>query len=145
MMMKRFLIALLLVVALVAGASAYYVKVSAPASVVAGDPLTVTFENNVPAGFSSDVVIYKVTQTKREVTRGSITFQSGETVKTTFQTKGFAKGRYQVEILDPTKAFFGGSSTTWREFDVVNRSGDITFTAPLNQEFDGTLDVIGKI
>jgi hypothetical protein len=78
------------------------------------------------------------------LTRNVVTFQSGETITTTFQTKGFEKGTYQVEILDPTKTI-GGSSTTWRILELVNRSSDITFTAPLTQEYDGTLTVSGKI
>jgi hypothetical protein len=142
--MKRILIALLIIATLVAGASAVYVKLDAPETVNAGDPVVVTITNNIVGGSSYEVVLYKVGQTKRELTRNVVTFQSGQTITTTFQTKGFEKSTYQVEILDPTKEI-GGSSTTWRLFTVVNRSSEITFTAPLMQEDDGTLTVMGRI
>lgn len=144
MKMKRIALLVLLSLLLVSAASAYYVSLQVPEQVNAGETITLTIENNVQPGFTTDVILYKISLTKRELARKTITFQ-GQTLVTTFSTVGFENGNYQIEILDPTKEAFGGSSTTWKQFEVINRSGDLTLTSPTRQDFDGTLDLTGTV
>jgi hypothetical protein len=144
MKMKRIALLVLLSLLLVSAASAYFVSLSVPERVNAGETIRLTIENNVQPGFTTDVILYKISLTKREVARKTITFQ-GQTLVTTFSTEGFDNGNYQIEILDPTKEAFGGSSTTWKQFEVINRSSDLTLTSPTHQEYDGTLDLTGTV
>jgi len=134
----------LLFAVLVTGAAAYQVNLKTPDSIIAGQPLQVTIENNLPGGFTTDIILYKSGSFKSERARQSITFQ-GETLVVTFPTVDLPNGLYQVEIVDPTKDTFGGSSVTLRQFDVVNRASSITITSRRSQEYDGTLDLAGSI
>jgi MYXO-CTERM domain-containing protein len=129
---------------MVSGAAAYLVTLKTPDTIVAGETLTVTMENNLPGGFTTDLILYRSGNTKQEVARQSVTFQ-GETLVTTFPTAGFARGTYQVEIVDPSKDMFGGSSVTLKQFTVINRASALAITSRRTQDFDGTLDVAGTI
>jgi MYXO-CTERM domain-containing protein len=140
----RIALGALMLAFLVTGAAAYLVTLKTPDTIVAGETLTVTMENNLPGGFTTDLILYRSGTTKQEVARQSVTFQ-GETLVTTFSTAGFARGTYQVEIVDPSKDMFGGSSVTLKQFTVINRASALAITSRRTQEFDGTLDVAGTI
>jgi len=152
--MKR--IAWLMLIAamlLVSAASAAYVSISAPKTVYVGDQLNVagtTITGGLPKptlnpGFSTDVILYYASGTKSEIARKTIVIQEDGSFSAVFETAGLAAGTYSIEIVDPTQTTFGGSSTTMQIVTLVDRSKDIRVQSPLNQEFDGTLDLRGTV
>ena len=153
--MKRIAwLTLLAAMLLVSAASAAYVEINAPKTVYVGDPLKVTgttivgglTKPSLNPGFSTDVVLYSVKHTKSEVDRKTIIVQEDGSFSATFETEGLAAGDYTVEIIDPEPPnTFGGSSKTLQFLKLVDRSGDVTITSPLVQEFDGSLDITGAI
>lgn len=138
---------------LVSAASAAYVGISAPKTVYVGDQLNVTgttivgglTKPSLNPGFSTDVVLYYAQGTKSEVARKTIVVQEDGSFSATFDTTGLAAGTYSVEIIDPTQTTFGGSSTTMQIVTLVDRSESVVVQSPLNQEFDGTLDLRGTV
>lgn len=144
------LISMLLIVS---SASAAYVAISAPDRVEAGEPLVVTGTANVEGlskptlnpGFSTEIVLYYATGTKQEIARRTVVVQQDGTFTAIFGTAGLRGGQYTVELVDPTKTTFGGSSTTLRWVTIVNRADEITLTSPATQGYDGTLDIAGSL
>lgn len=138
---------------LVSTASAAYVAISAPQTVYVGEPLEVTGTTIVGGlprpslnpGFSTEVVLYHARYTKTEIDRKRIVVQEDGSFSTEFETAGLEAGTYSIEIIDPTLSTFGGSSTKQRIVTLVDRSGSLTISSPLNQDFDGTLDLRGAI
>jgi len=138
---------------LVSAASAAYVAISAPQTVYVGDSLNVTgttivgglSKPSLNPGFSTDVILYYAQGTKSEVARKTIVVQEDGSFSATFNTSGLGAGTYSVEIVDPTQTTFGGSSTKLQIVTLVDRSGAITMHSPLNQDFDGSLDLRGEI
>ncbi len=157
MIMKRIawlsLTTLITMLLVVGTASAAYVAISAPDRVEAGEPLVVTGTSNVEGlskptlepGFSTDVVLYYAVGTKQEIARRTIVVQQDGTFSATFGTAGLRGGQYTVEIVDPTKTTFGGSSTTLRWVTIVNRADEITLASSTTQAYDGTLDIAGTV
>ena len=152
--MKR--IAWLTVIAamvLVGTASAAYVSISAPQTVYVGDTLVVTGTSitggltrpTLEPGFSTDVIFYALKPGKSEVGRELIVVQEDGMFTAKFDTRGLKPGDYSIEIVDPTKTTFGGSSKTQQMIALIDRSGSLTIRSPSEQEFDGTLDVRGAI
>ena len=152
--MKR--IAWLTVIAamlLVSTASAAYVAISAPQTVNVGEPLEVTGTTiaqgltrpSLNPGFSTEIVLYYAQHTKREVDRKTIVVQQDGSFSTTFETEGLAVGLYSIELVDPTRTTFGSSSKIRQLVTLVDRSGSLTVTSPLNQDFDGYLDLQGAV
>lgn len=152
-MIRIALLALIAAVVLIAPASAAYVSISAPQEVYVGDPLVVrgtsTIEGqpkpSLSPGFSTEIVLYYAQYAKREIDRKTIVVQEDGTFSATFETEGLEPGRYSIEIVDPTKTTFGGSSKTQQLVTLIDRSGIITIDSPLTQDFDGTLDIRGSI
>ena len=152
--MKRIaLLALIAAVVLIAPSSAAYVSISAPQEIYVGDPLVVVGTSTIEGqpkpslspGFSTEIVLYYAQYAKREIERKTIVVQEDGTFTATFETEGLEPGRYSIEIIDPTKTTFGGSSKTQQLVTLIDRSGMITIDSPLTQEFDGTLDIRGSI
>jgi hypothetical protein len=140
-------------IVLVGTASAAFVEISAPSTVYVGEPLVVTGTTaveglsrpTIEAGFSTDLIFYYAQYTKREVGRETIVVQQDGSFSATFPTAGLSGGQYTLEIVDPTTTTFGGSSITRLFVTLVDRSGNVTVSSPLTQEFDGALDIAGKI
>ncbi|KLK87397.1 hypothetical protein SZ63_10975 [Methanoculleus sediminis] len=138
---------------LVGTASAAYVSISAPQTVYVGDPLKVTGTTTVEGlpkptvnpGFSTEIILYRAQYMKHEIARKTIVVQADGTFSATFETDGLEPGQYSIEIVDPTLSTFGGSSTKQRTVILVDRSGSLKIDSPLNQNFDGTLDLRGEI
>ncbi|RXE55565.1 hypothetical protein ABH15_11885 [Methanoculleus taiwanensis] len=152
--MKRIAwLSLISMLLIVGTASAAYIGISAPDRVEAGAPLIVTgttmpeglTKPSLNPGFSTDVVLYYAVGTKQEVARNTIVIQQDGTFRTTFETAGLRSGQYTVEIIDPTKTTFGGSSTTLQFVTIVNRAEEIKLTAPTTQIYDGTLNLAGSV
>ncbi len=138
---------------LVSAASAAYVAISAPQTVYVGDQLKVTGTTivgglpkpSLDAGFSTEVILYRAQYTKHEVGRQTIVVQEDGSFSATFETAGLEPGQYSIELIDPTLSTFGSSSTKQRTVTLVDRSGSLTISSPLNQDFDGTLDLRGAV
>ncbi len=154
MIMKRIAwLSFISMLLIVGTASAAYIGISAPDRVEAGEPLIVTgttmpeglTKPSLTPGFSTDVVLYYASGTKQEIARNTIVIQQDGTFMTTFETAGLRGGQYTVEIIDPTKTTFGGSSITLKFVTIVNRAEEIKLTAPTTQIYDGTLSLAGSV
>lgn len=138
---------------LVSAASAAYVSISAPQTVYVGDQLVVTGTTVVGGlpkpslnpGFSTEVILYHAQSVKTEIARKTIVVQEDGSFSATFDTDGLKAGTYSIEIIDPTLSTFGSSSTKQRTITLVDRSGSLKISSPLNQGFDGSLDLQGYI
>ncbi len=138
---------------LVGTASAAYVAISAPQTVYVGDSLKVTGTTivgglpkpSLDPGFSTEIILYYAQSAKREVGRQTIVVQEDGSFSARFETEGLKAGLYSIELVDPTLSTFGSSSTKQRTVTLVDRSGILTMSSPLNQDFDGSLDLRGSI
>ncbi|WP_292366661.1 MULTISPECIES: hypothetical protein [unclassified Methanoculleus] len=138
---------------LVGTASAAYVSISAPQTVYVGDELEITGTTivgglpkpSLDPGFSTEIILYVLKPGKSEVGRKTIVVQQDGTFSATFDTSGFKAGDYSIDLIDPTLSTFGSSSKTQQIVTLVDRSGSLTISSPLNQDFDGSLDLRGSI
>lgn len=138
---------------LVGTASAAYISFSAPQTVYVGDTLDITGTTivgglpkpTVNPGFSTEIVLYRAQYMKHEIARNTIVVQEDGSFSTTFETDGLEPGQYSIEIIDPTLSTFGSSSKVRQIISLENRSENLKIDAPLNQDFDGTLDIQGSI
>ncbi|QYZ78379.1 hypothetical protein E2N92_02485 [Methanofollis formosanus] len=140
------LIGLLCLLLLTGSASAAFIKIEAPPSVNAGQPLEVTgTTTSVNPGYTFDVVLYNTGGSKSELDRKQVIVQEDGNFTIDFETDDLKSGTYSVEVTPKGENIFGGSSKMIKIFNVVNRNDDLTVTSPSSQEFDGTLTVAGKI
>jgi hypothetical protein len=122
--------------------SAYQVNINAPDSLTVGKPLIVTGTTTFGVGTPIDVVLYYQLTTSTEIQRKIVYVQSDMTFKTVFDTTGFRKGTYKVEV--PANGL-GDSATSMRLIQLVDREDDIYLASPVNQSFNGKLYVAGNI
>ncbi|MDT8357662.1 MAG: hypothetical protein RQ758_04070 [Methanomicrobiaceae archaeon] len=151
--MRTFILALFGLLILVSAGSAYYINFDAPDSLAAGEPLNITGESTLPPGFSTELVLYRLSPSVREMARETITIQEDGSWSLIIDTTGYAAGRYKFEIAE--KAYwedgeyrvyeYGSGSDTLHTFTIVDRSGELTISAPLSQRYDGTLQLAGKV
>ncbi|MHC1629577.1 MAG: hypothetical protein ACXQTG_01305 [Methanoculleaceae archaeon] len=141
----RMCVTVCLISLLTVGVQAAYVELSCPSKVTLGDTIGVRGESTLPPGFSTDVIFSWMEVTKTVIARHEITVQEGGDFATSFDTEGLDPGQYMVEIIDPTKDTFGSSSQKFQMVRVEDRSSLISITAPMTQEFNGTLLVEGVI
>ncbi|QSZ66467.1 hypothetical protein RJ40_02605 [Methanofollis aquaemaris] len=140
------LICLLCLLFLTGPASAAFVKIATPESVNAGQTLEVTgTTTGVNPGYTFNVVLYKIGGSKSEIDRQQVIVQDDGNFTVDFKTDGLKSGTYSTEVATKGEDIFGGSSKRVTIFNVVNRADDFTVTSPSTQEFDGTLNVAGKI
>jgi hypothetical protein len=140
-MTRRLLLLLCLCPLLIAAASAYIVTIDAPEALTAGEPLVVNGTSTLPPGFTNDVVLYSGPS---EVARTRVVVQGDGTFSATFDTKGLPGGTYKVEFAAPADpGFLGSSSVTIQIVTIVNRSGEVTVTAPSTQSDVQNLTVAG--
>ncbi len=140
-MTRRLLLLLCLSSLLIAAATAYVVTIDTPRTLAAGEPLVVNGTSTLPAGFTTDVILYRGSG---ELARKTIVVQEDRTFSATFETSGLGSGDYRVEIerqRDPS--IYGSSSTTTRLVTLVDRSGEVTVTSPAAQSDASNLTVTG--
>lgn len=142
---KRIIVLFTACLCLIGVAAAYYVNISVPSSVILGDVIQLTGESNLPAGHSTTVTFSVGGAYPRVIAQKIVTIQSGGKFSTTFETKGLEAGRYKVEIQESGSYTYGSGSRTWRFIDVIDRSGELRLTSPMQQEFDGSLEIAGTI
>jgi hypothetical protein len=124
---------------------AYELTISTPDKVQRGMPLIVNGTSNLPPGISVDIIISKSGYTVEEVGRETVTLQANENFSVVFDTTGFTKGIYKVEVPAVSGYRYLGDSVTLKVVEVIDRSDELRFSAPKIQEMDGDLDIQGSI
>jgi hypothetical protein len=139
--MKKIVLLVLGLLFLSGWASAYLVDIDAPDSLTVGKPLIVTGTTTFGVGTPIDVVLYYQLTTTTEIQRKIVYVQSDKTFKAVFDTTGFKKGTYKVEV--PANGL--GDSVTMRLIQLVDREDDIYLASPVNQSFNGKIYLAGDI
>jgi len=140
-MTRRLLLLLCLSSLLIAAATAYVVTIDTSRTLVAGEPLVVNGTSSLPAGFTTEVILYRGTG---ELARKTIVVQEDRTFSASFETTGLSSGDYKVELerqRDPS--LYGSASVTTRPVTIVDRSGEVTVTSPAAQSDASNLTVSG--
>ncbi|MDD1712500.1 MAG: hypothetical protein LUQ69_04955 [Methanoregulaceae archaeon] len=143
--MKRILYLLVFLSLLIGSAAAYELSISAPTTVQAGKPIIVNGTTNLQPGTTVEVVLSRSEYTSTEVARKSVTIQSARDFTLVFDTKGFVKGTYKLEVLPVPGINFLGDSVTLRSVQLIDRSDEITLKSPIKQEYNGQLRIEGSI
>lgn len=144
--LAKIAVAVLLCCALCGGfAQAYELILKAPSQIQRGMPLVVNGTSNLPPGISVDIVLSKSMYTTEELDRETVTLQAGNEFSVVFDTSGYTKGIYKVEVPAISGYSYLGDSVTLRVVEIIDRSDEINFKAFTSQEMDGTLDIEGVI
>ena len=151
--MRTVILALFGLLMLVSAGSAYYINFDAPDSLAAGEPLNITGESTLPPGFSTELVVYRLSPGLREMARETITIQEGGSWSLTIDTTGYTAGQYKFEIAEKSywedgeyRVYeYGSGSDTLHTFTIVDRSDELTISTPLSQRYDGTLELAGEV
>jgi hypothetical protein len=139
--MKKIVLLVLGLLFLSGWVSAYRVDINVPDSLTVGKPLIVTGTTTFGIGTPIDVVLYYQLTTTTEIQRKIVYVQSDMTFKTVFDTTGFRKGTYKVEV--PANGL--GDSENMKLIQLVDREDDIYLASPVNQSFSGKIYVAGDI
>jgi len=126
-------------------AQAYELVIKAPSQIQRGMPLIVNGTSNLPPGISVDIVLSKSGYVTEELVRETVTLQANKEFSVVFDTSGFTKGVYKVEVPPVSGYSYLGDSVTLRVIEIIDRSDEINFKAFSLQEMDGTLDIDGTI
>jgi hypothetical protein len=145
---KRIIFIALCLTGITGSASAYQVYLSCPESVQAGLLLNCSVDSNLPAGTAFDVVFYKSVYRAAPFSRMS--FVIGEdhaTMEQSFDTKGLPGGPCKVEVRfdGPEAGKLSSDSITIQVPDIINRTSEITITAPVSQALNEALRIEGSI
>ena len=145
--MKKIVLLVLLLSLLCAGtASAYYLNLSCPDSLQAGLTLKCSIDSNLPAGSSFDLVFYQSMYTSTEIDRIPVTIQNNQGPQyKAFITKGLKGGQYKVELQGVDESRLSSDSFSSRLVKLIDRSGEITLTAPTTQNLEDALQIAGSI
>jgi hypothetical protein len=147
--MKRIAWILLVGVFLVGAAQAAYVELNAPSEITVGQTLDVTGTSiGLSPGFSADLIFYRFSGTKTEVSRTRIVVQEGGVFSASFSTYGLAAGTYLLELVDPMPggtAAFGSQAKNIVYITLIDRQNEITISSPLTQPFTGLLSIRGSV
>ncbi|NYT17395.1 MAG: hypothetical protein GKC06_05255 [Methanomicrobiales archaeon] len=126
-------------------AQAYELTIDAPTTLQRGMPLVINGTSNIPPGISVDVVLSKSGYTVEEIGRETVTLQANQEFSVVFDTFDLTKGVYKVEVLPISGYRYLGDSVTLRVIEIIDRTDELRFTAPLTQEMDGNLEIEGSI
>jgi hypothetical protein len=147
--MKSVTCILLLFLFIVTPVSAYTLYLDCPTEVNVGQTIKVMGNSSFPAGTSFDLVFYEAMYTATEIERKRITLQdnNNKSITATFPTRGLKGGQYKIEVQfdSPREDQLSSDSITTKIIMVQDRSGEITFTAPLTQTMDEALRIEGSI
>ncbi len=142
--MKKWLILLVLVLSITCTASAYEISIESPPSIIAGETLVVNGTSNLPAGTTVEIIFSKAEYTTDELATRSVTIQGeGVPFNLSFDTSGFPRGTYKVEVQPIGGFSYLGDSVTLRVVELIDRSDEIDVRTKMKQYFDGTLDIDG--
>ncbi|MDD1663554.1 MAG: hypothetical protein LUQ60_07400 [Methanomicrobiales archaeon] len=148
--MKRIAWIILVGVILVGGVQAAYVELNAPDKITVGQTLEVSGSSlgTLKAGFSTDLIFYRVSLSKTEIARTRIVVQEGGVFSASFPTAGLPAGSYLLELVDPMPggdAVFGGNVKNQLPVTLIDRQNEITITSPLFQPYTGILSIRGSV
>jgi len=139
------MVALICLVFAIGMAQAYELTIDAPTTLQRGMPLIVNGTSNIPPGTSVEVILSKSGYTLEEIAREMVTLQANQEFSVVFDTIDLSRGIYKVEVPPISGYRYLGNSVTLRVIEMIDRSDELRFSAPLVQEMDGTLDVRGSI
>jgi hypothetical protein len=146
--MKRILLIALFLLCSAGTASAYQFYLSCPESVQVGLPLKCSIDSNLPAGTTFDLAFYQSGYTATPISRQSVTIQDTQATQyKLFDTKGLPGGQYKLEaqFRGNDESSLSSDSKTWQLPVLIDRSGEITITSPMNQNMDEALRIEGYI
>lgn len=144
--LARIALAVLLCCAICGGfAQAYELIITAPSQIQRGMPIVVNGTSNLPPGISVDIVLSKSGYTPEELKRETVTLQANKEFSVVFDSSGYTKGVYKVEVPAVSGYSYLGNSVTLKVIQIIDRSDEIIFNAFKSQEMDGTLDIDGFI
>ncbi|HON80891.1 MAG TPA: hypothetical protein P5536_04390 [Methanoregulaceae archaeon] len=142
---RGLMVALICLVFAIGMAQAYELTIDAPTTLQRGMPLIVNGTSNIPPGTSVEVILSKSGYTLEEIAREMVTLQANQEFSVVFDTIDLSRGIYKVEVPPISGYRYLGNSVTLRVIEMIDRSDELRFSAPLVQEMDGTLDVRGSI
>jgi hypothetical protein len=148
--MKKIACLLIIALAMAVPSSAYLINCDCPDELYVGEPLEISGTSNLPAGFTTDIVLYRG---PKMIERKSFTIQDGGDWSVAFETEGLQEGVYKIEIEEKAQYIdheyvqyeFGSSSDTLNVVTIIDRSDEITITSPLTQGFADTLQISGTM
>jgi len=147
--MKRILLIAFCLVCIVGAASAYGLYLDCPKSIQVGLPLKCSIDSDLPAGNTFDLVMYRSQYTATELSRQSVTIQEDKNTQyRLFETQGLPGGMYKIEIQLKTtggEESLRSDSVTYKLVNILDRSGEITITAPVTQTLEEALRIEGSI
>jgi len=147
--MKRILLIALSFVCIVGTASAYGLYLDCPASIQVGLPLKCSIDSDLPAGYTFDLVLYRSQYTSTELSRQPVTIQEDKNTQyRLFETQGLPGGLYKIEMqLKSTggEESLRSDSVTFKLVNIIDRSGEITITAPQTQTLEEALRIEGTV
>lgn len=146
--MKRILLVALCLACITGTASAYGLYLDCPDSIQVGLPLKCSIDSNLPAGNTFDLVMYYSQYTATELSRQSVTIQEDKNTQyRLFETQGLPGGTYKIEVqqLQRGEEGLSSDSVTFKLVKVLDRSGEITITAPETQTLEEALRIEGSI
>lgn len=144
MSLKKITLLIVCTCVLVGGVTAYNINLSVPKVINAGEVITVNGSSNLPPGFSTLIRLSRV-GAFGVIAEKQITIQEGGSFTLTLTSDTLEAGKYKLELEEKSEFPYGSSSRTWIFFDLIDRRSDLTLTAPLTQNFDGTFIVSGRI
>ena len=142
--MKKIAYMLILLMTLVCGADAYIINFDVPPQVNLGDTIVIQGTSTINPGVTMTIILYRQENTIQEIARESFTIQSDGSWSVKFETDDLKKGNYKFEIPPTSEVGLGSSSTTYKSFDLIDRTGEIIVTSPLTQQYNGYLSVEGR-
>lgn len=146
--MKRILLIALCFACIAGTASAYGLYLDCPESIQVGLPLKCSIDSNLPAGNTFDLVMYYSQYTATELSRQPVTIQEDKNTQyRLFETQGLPGGTYKIEVqqLQRGEEGLSSDSVTFKLVKVLDRSGEITITAPGTQTLEEALRIEGTI
>ncbi len=143
--MKRIALLILFSSFLAASASAYYMSIDVPEQLQVGLPLQVNGTTNIPPGIMMNVYLSYNPSYTEEISRKSAYTQTDGTFKVIFDTTGLRIGQYKVEVRSGRDYPLSSDSTDARTVKMVNRMTEIELYSGTTQNYDGTLNLAGKI
>ncbi|MCK4269067.1 MAG: hypothetical protein KAW93_01160 [Methanogenium sp.] len=126
--------------------SAYQISFTVPESVKVGQTVVVQGESNIPSGFTTQLYLYREVPNfqPKQISVDEFTIQEGGDWQVVYDTTGWQKATYKIEIPKNSQYSYGSDSVTLKTFVVWDRSDEVEVTSPKTQSYDGTLDIAGK-
>lgn len=146
--MKRILLIALCIASIVGTASAYGLYLDCPVSIQVGLPLKCSIDSNLPAGNTFDLIMYYSQYTATEIRSQTVTIQEDHNTQyRLFETEGLPGGTYKIEVQNLKRGEEGLSSdsVTYKIVKVIDRTNEITITAPVTQTLEEALRIEGSI